>query len=301
MPNSQFAIAFLLTLCLQSANATLEEKIDSIVSDKQMTVGVAAECGGKTFLRNDTVRFPLLSVFKTHVAMAAIARLRMEGATTDSMIHIDKSRLRADTYSPMKQKYPHESIDMSVAELLRYSVAESDNNACDILIDIAGGIDFVDAYIRSLGIGGFSLSETEATMHSDRSLCYNNWSYPSAMLVVLKYIFEAEGNGLEQLRDIMAGTVTGQDKIKAGMPPGVVLAHKTGSSDRVCSLKIPLKPTRPTLPPLLPLPANLSQHLAPTPTPNKQTAKHKKRRHATRQASVHGGGFYFSPTSWRNL
>lgn len=237
MPNSLFAIAFLLTLCLQSANATLEEKIDSIVSDKQMTVGVAAECGGKTFLRNDTVRFPLLSVFKTHVAMAAIARLRMEGATTDSMIHIDKSRLRADTYSPMKQKYPHESIDMSVAELLRYSVAESDNNACDILIDIAGGIDFVDAYIRSLGIGGFSLSETEATMHSDRSLCYNNWSYPSAMLVVLKYIFEAEGNGLEQLRDIMAGTVTGQDKIKAGMPPGVVLAHKTGSSDRVNGIK----------------------------------------------------------------
>ena len=106
MQNSLFAIAFLLTLCLQSANATLEEKIDSIVGDKQMTVGVAAECGGKTFLRNDTVRFPLLSVFKTHVAMAAIARLRMEGATTDSMIHIDKSRLQADTYSPIKQKYP---------------------------------------------------------------------------------------------------------------------------------------------------------------------------------------------------
>lgn len=193
----RLATAVVAALCAHAACAsTLAERIDSIIGDKKMTVGVAAEYADMHFVLNDSVRFPLLSVFKTHVAMAVTARMQMDGISPDSVVHIDKGRLKKDTYSPLRQKHPDSDIDITIAELMRYSVAESDNNACDILIDMAGGIDYVDMYIRSLGVSGFSISETEASMHADRQLCYANWSYPESMLDVLKVVFAPGAPGL---------------------------------------------------------------------------------------------------------
>ena len=54
---------------------------------------------------------------------------------------------------------------MSVGELLRYSVSESDNNACDILFRYIGGVEVVDKYIRTLGITDFKIEATEEDMH----------------------------------------------------------------------------------------------------------------------------------------
>lgn len=234
----RLATAVVAALCAHAACAsTLAERIDSIIGDKKMTVGVAAEYADMHFVLNDSVRFPLLSVFKTHVAMAVTARMQMDGISPDSVVHIDKGRLKKDTYSPLRQKHPDSDIDITIAELMRYSVAESDNNACDILIDLAGGIDYVDMYIRSLGVSGFSISETEASMHADRQLCYANWSYPQSMLDVLKVVFAPGDTRFALLRGIMLGTSTGRDKIPAGVPEGMAVAHKTGSFDRIGGIK----------------------------------------------------------------
>ena len=232
-------IVFVLGIvCSCSAVASdLSERIDSILAGKRMTVGVAAEWGGGSFVHNDSLCFPLMSVFKTHVAMAVAARMKTDGFGPDSVVHIAKSRLLPGTYSPLRQKYPDRDVDITISELLRYSVAESDNNACDVLIDIAGGADYVDMYIRSLGITGFSISETEASMHEAPASCRNNWSRPSSMLGVLKKIFEPGDNPFGLLREIMKGTVTGADKIRAGVPGGVPVAHKTGSSGRSDGVK----------------------------------------------------------------
>ena len=232
------ATVMVMAICAITAEASdLAARIDSIIGDKRMTVGVAAECGNMHYARNDSVRFPLLSVFKTHVAMAMTARMQMDGISPDSVVHIDKSRLKPDTYSPLRDEHPDSDVDITIAELMRYSVAESDNNACDILIDMAGGIDYVDMYIRSLGVSGFSLSETEASMHADRQLCYANWSHPGAMLDVLKRAFAPGDTRFRLLREIMLATTTGPDKIPAGVTEGTQVAHKTGSSDRTGGIK----------------------------------------------------------------
>ena len=129
----RLATAVVAALCAHAACASkLAERIDSIIGDKKMTVGVAAEYADMHFVLNDSVRFPLLSVFKTHVAMAVTARMQMDGISPDSVVHIDKGRLKKDTYSPLRQKHPDSDIDITIAELMRYSVAESDNNACAI-------------------------------------------------------------------------------------------------------------------------------------------------------------------------
>ena len=49
---------------------------------------------------------------------------------------------------------------------MQYSISQSDNNACDILIEYAGGIKHINDYIHRLSIDSFNLSETEDGMHS---------------------------------------------------------------------------------------------------------------------------------------
>ena len=75
---------------------------------------------------------------------------------------------------------------ITLRELMQYSISQSDNNACDILIEYAGGIKHINDYIRRLGIDSFNLSETEDDMHSSFEAVYRNWSTPSAMARLLR-------------------------------------------------------------------------------------------------------------------
>ena len=60
---------------------------------------------------------------------------------------------------------------------MQYSISQSDNNACDILIEYAaGGIKHINDYIHRLSIDSFNLSETEDGMHSSFEAVYRNWS-----------------------------------------------------------------------------------------------------------------------------
>lgn len=217
--------------------SSLGERIDSLLSGKRMTVGVSAVCGSFGYVRNARVRFPLMSVFKVHVAMKVLSDLAAGGTSLDSIVHVERAMLHENTYSPLRDAHPTGDVDISVAELMRYSVAESDNNACDILIAMAGGVRQIDRYVRSLGVKGFRLKYDEDDMHRDLTNCYDNWSRPEAMTQLMQLIFESNTPLYEPLRRIMAATVTGADKIRAGVPAGFPIAHKTGSSDRIDGIK----------------------------------------------------------------
>lgn len=218
---------------------TLKTRIDSIINGKRMTVGVYAECGRRHFSFNGNKEFPMMSVFKVHVALTVLDKLDREGISTDTVIHVRRSQIHDNTYSPMRGDYPVGDIRITVSRLIEYSVSQSDNNACDILLDIAGGVKAVDSYIRRLGIRNFKISETEASMHDDLHRVYNNSSTPHAMVQLLKAI----DGGRKMPRNIgvlisaMEKAKTGLDKIAAGLPKGALLLHKTGSSDRIDGVK----------------------------------------------------------------
>lgn len=241
MRGKLFLLLFMLLLPCRSwcggVPSSLDERIDSLLSGKRMTVGVSAVCGSFSYVRNARVRFPLMSVFKVHVAMKVLSDLAAGGTSLDTIVHVERAMLHENTYSPLRDAYPTGDVDISVAELMRYSVAESDNNACDILIAMAGGVRQIDRYVRSLGVKGFRLKYDEDGMHRDLTNCYDNWSRPEAMTQLMQLIFESNTPLYEPLRRIMAATVTGADKIRAGVPEGLHIAHKTSSSDRIDGIK----------------------------------------------------------------
>lgn len=219
----------------QTEASETADAIAAFIKDKRARIGVAWTEGDKLLTVNDSPDYPMMSVFKLHVAVAVLRKMAREGTSPDMVLHIGASRMQKDTYSPLLRLHPDADFDISIRELLRYSVAESDNNACDILIDYAGGVDVVSREMRSVGVSDFRITETEATMHADTSRCRNNTSSPSSVARLLRDIFEGDiltGGYARLMQQTLLMTTTGADKIKAGLSPDMTLAHKTGSSDR---------------------------------------------------------------------
>lgn len=223
-------IALVMLTC--SANAGWQErltrKIDHIAKGKQMTIGVAFAYDGKKFAYNNDQQFPLASVFKYHVAVAAL----LQELPMDSLTDVSAQDMRADTYSPLRLIHPGADFRITMADLMRWSVSESDNNANDLLIRQCGGIARVDQIIRELGIGEFSLNYTEAQMHDNPELCYDNWSSPSAMA----QLFMAYNH--ELLTRIMDNANIGNDRIKAGLPFWAEMGHKTGTGPMLNGVRV---------------------------------------------------------------
>lgn len=232
------ACAFLLISC-STKNTPYEElrkDILTITKDKDATVGVALIVDGKDTLtiRND-FRYPTQSVYKFHLALAVLDYLNKNNIPLDHNIYIKKEELLPNTWSPIREKYPEGNLEMSIADLLEYTVAQSDNNGCDILFRFVGGPAVVDNYIRSLGFSEFAITATEEEMHGPWEVQYTNWSAPYTTAQILETF--RTGNILPEdfhnfLWKTMTGTTTGKNKIKAFLPEGTIVGHKTGSSFR---------------------------------------------------------------------
>lgn len=230
--------------CTGIAARSLQKEIASLTKNFNGTVGIAVIQNHKTLVcLNNTTHFPLMSVFKFHVAVAVLHKMHQQKTLLTDSLTINSEEFKKNTYSPLRDKIPaNSSFYLPFHTLLYYTLALSDNNACDILIRYAGGINKINHTLHQAGIRGFNLTETEDDMHLNLYNCYRNWCTPQAMAQFLKTVYEGhllKGEYKTFLFDTLLKTSTGADKIKAGLPEGVLLAHKTGSSDRLPSGAMP--------------------------------------------------------------
>lgn len=121
-------------LALQAGWGDLQEQLRRMVADKKAQVGIAVILDGRdTLTVNNDVRYPMMSVFKFHQALAVADACGQRGVSFDTLVHVRPDDLHTDTYSPLRDKYPDGNLSLSVGELLKYTLHLSDNNACDIL------------------------------------------------------------------------------------------------------------------------------------------------------------------------
>ncbi len=219
-----------------SQNEVLRNKIQKIIQGKDATVGVALIVDGKdTLTINNNFRYPTQSVYKFHLALAVLDYLNKNNLTLDHQLYVKKGDLLPNTHSPLRDDYPQGEMYLSVADLIKYTVSKSDNNGCDILFRLVGGTAVVDRYIRGLGLSEFAIAATEEEMHGPWEVQYTNWStpYTAAQALEIFRIHDILPQPFHDfLWDTLAGTITGGNKIKALLPEGTFVAHKTGSSFR---------------------------------------------------------------------
>lgn len=228
--------AIVVAFPMFSQNEVLRNKIQKIIQGKDATVGVALIVDGKdTLTINNNFRYPTQSVYKFHLALAVLDYLNKNNLTLDHQLYVKKGDLLPNTHSPLRDDYPQGEMYLSVADLIKYTVSKSDNNGCDILFRLVGGTAVVDRYIRGLGLSEFAIAATEEEMHGPWEVQYTNWSTPYTAAQALE-IFRIQDIlpqlFLDFLWDTLAGTITGGNKIKALLPEGTFVAHKTGSSFR---------------------------------------------------------------------
>lgn len=226
-------------LCCYCSTVTFSQniiqEIEKVIHGKQATVGVAIIHGDQIFTVANDNRYPVMSVFKFPIAVTALKKMEAENISLNQMVHIEKDKILKNTYSPLRDRYPDQNIYISYRDIIEYTVAHSDNNTCDWLIEFAGGIDKVDACIKSLGISDLNFTETEDDMHKDIMRCYNNWSTPLAIAQLLNKIHTENILNEEHfafLEATMLDCKSGNDKLKAGLPHDIKIGHKTGHSDR---------------------------------------------------------------------
>lgn len=214
----------------------LADSISNRIAGVRADVGVAVISGTDTMVVNGDSYYPLMSVFKLHVAVAVLDMADRGLLSLDSIIDITPRMFRENTYSPLRDIAAGRTVSKTVAELLYYSVAKSDNNACDFLIDLAGGIADVDSVIHAKGIGDVTLCETEDSMHRDIMRSYNNASTPLSLSRMMSEIFAGRmlsAENTDVLLGLLGGSTTGRDKIYGGVPEDCFAGHKSGLSDRL--------------------------------------------------------------------
>jgi len=218
------------------AQSTLQQQIRSIAADARGKVSVACALPDSNLNcdLNPHAHPPMQSVFKLPVAITVLHQVEENKFTLDQPVRFLKSdRILPHTYSPLQEKYPEADVDVPLRELLRLAVSISDNAAADMLLRVVGGPAAVDAYIASLGVTGHHLRDGEDGLHRAIKIQYRNWFEPAGAVQLLRRISDNSPLNPEH-RKLLLGwmeeTPNAPHRIKGELPPGTVVAHKTGSS-----------------------------------------------------------------------
>lgn len=210
------------------------------------TVGIAVRdlhSGQSIGINNDTL-FPMASTYKVAVA-GKIFSLADAGALS------------------LDERLPRLGAPLSVTALLELMLTRSDNEATDLLVARAGGPQAVNRWLQSVGIRGQRVDSNTAQLLARAKVVTANGdepameaalsarqrdardlpnmafaadprdtSTPRAMNDLLYAIHQAKAlkpGSSAALIAIMARCKTGKARLAGMLPPGTMIAHKTGT------------------------------------------------------------------------
>lgn len=229
-------------------------------------VGLMNLESGESWDFNGERRFPMQSVFKAPLGAAVLAEVDAGRLKLDDPIMLSEQEL-SPPKSPIADAYPARR-DYTVRDLLVAAVGASDNTAADVLMKKIGGPGAVTAWLVGKKVEEIRVDRYERQLQPDsvgmasfRPAWKGEQAYMAALnsvpaetrrRAVAAYLSDPQDTAtprgaltfLDKLDDgelvsptskklllrIMTDTTTGQDRLKAGFPPGSRLAHKTGTA-----------------------------------------------------------------------
>lgn len=214
----------------------LSDTISRIVSDYPGEIGVAIIINNTdTVAVNNKSIYPMMSVFKVHQALAICHDFDSKGLSLDTLVTLKRSELDSGTWSPMMKDYLEPKFALTVKELLRYALVQSDNNASNLMFKCLVGIAETDSFIATLvPRSNFRIVYTESEMASDHAKAYSNYTSPLGAAILVNRLFTdslVSRKKQDFIKNALGECFTGKDRIAASLltEKGVTIAHKTGS------------------------------------------------------------------------
>jgi beta-lactamase class A len=192
---------------------SLEHQISYLLAGKSADVGIAALdlTSGESVSVKGNVPFPMASTVKVAVAALYLAQVDHGRRSLDDTINGQSAR-----------------------GLMDRMLIHSDNRATDILIHDLGGPRAINDWLQDQGLTGLRVDRTIAQLLNDKRDLWDNRdsSTPDAMVALLRKIYKAElikPESRNYLLDVMARCETGKNRMKALLPFGTPVEHKTGT------------------------------------------------------------------------
>jgi len=228
-------ILFLIFYSINVYSQTLQKDIETILKDKNASVGVSIYdfSTKKSFGINQDKYFPMQSVFKLHIALAVLDLVDRGQLSLSQKIYISKERMQPEWYSPLRNKYPQGNVELTLSEVLKPTVSESDNVGCEVLLDLIGGPKMVDDYLKKIGMKDVQVKHNETVMQASWEPQFDNYSSPNSAVELLKALRNEKILSSKSrlfIQKLLLETSTGPNRLKGLLPKGIVVAHKTGTS-----------------------------------------------------------------------
>ncbi len=236
-----------LLLCLLTFNYlnaqsidVLKQQIHEVLKNKKAHVGVAIEGVNPedVISINGDSHLPMQSVFKYHLALAVLHQVDLGKFDLNESITVDKKTIAKynHLWSPLRKKYPN-GAEITLAEMIKYTVAWSDNLGCDLLFELVGGLKVVENYLHNIGIKDIAIVHNEINMQAQWDRQFKNWTTAKATNKTLKLFYQNANNLLSKksygfLLNVLKGTQTGKKSIRGFLPKETIVAHKTGHSGK---------------------------------------------------------------------
>ena len=191
----------------------LERRLAATAAENPGEYGIAALdlANGQMVSVNGNIPFPMASTVKVAVAATYLSEVDAGRRSMDDQVG-----------------------GVSAATLMNAMLTRSDNHATDQLLAMLGGPATVDSWLRARGLQGIRVDRTIAQLLSDpRDLRdVRDSSTPMAMLRLLQLIDNGQAlsaDSRDRLLDMMSHCITGSNRIRALLPPGTRVEHKTGT------------------------------------------------------------------------
>ena len=184
-----------------------------MVGNGSADIGIAALDlrTGETVSIQGNTPFPMASTVKVAVAALYLSQVDHGRRSLDDTINGQPAR-----------------------SLMARMLIHSDNRATDMLLNNLGGPRPLHDWLQQNGISGLRVDRTIAQLLSDKRDLWDrrDSSTPQAMVELLRRIYRAElikPQSRNYLLDLMAQCQTGKNRMKALLPPGTPVEHKTGT------------------------------------------------------------------------
>jgi len=216
-------------------NPELQTQLEQAASAAKGRVGVAAVVleTGETINLNPHDHFPMQSVYKLPISMAVMQNVDAGKLKLEQRVRVTKDDFGSrGQHSPIRDQNP-DGTELTVSELLRFAISESDGTASDVLMRLAGGRVAVQMYLTDLAITDMIVLNTEKELGQDWQAQYRNSASPEAAVALLRALYERRGlseSSQSLLLKFMTESTPGAKRLKGLLPAGTVVAHKTGTS-----------------------------------------------------------------------
>lgn len=175
-------------------------------------------------------RFMLLSSFKALAGACVLQRVDAGLERLDRRIVFDRSALLP--WSPVSEKYA-DGQGMTLGELCAATIASSDNAAANLILDSFAGPPALTAFLRGCGDEVTRLDRREPELNQPGADPAFDTTTSRAMATTLRRLLLGDvlsPASRRQLQDWLLACVTGERRLKAGLPAGWRIGDKTGSN-----------------------------------------------------------------------